>query len=70
VALWFPFARDLLWRETEVVSQATKRIWSAGLAKYTNENVAALIPKGGEYRRKLSSFGSTEKIIEKGGEIV
>ena len=48
VALWFPFARDLLWRETEVVSQATKRIWSAGLAKYTNENVAALIPKGGE----------------------
>ena len=31
-ALWFPFAQDLMRRETEAVGQATERIWSARLA--------------------------------------
>ena len=43
-----PFAPELLWREIEVIGRVTTRIRGAGLAKCPNQNLAALIPKGGE----------------------
>jgi len=45
---WSPFASELLWRETEVVGRVTARIWGTRLAKCPNQNLAALIAKGGE----------------------
>ena len=44
---WSPFAPELLWQETEVGGQVTARIWGTRLAKCP-QNLAALIPKGGE----------------------
>jgi branched-chain amino acid transport system substrate-binding protein len=60
----------LLWRDAEAIGQVTTEIWGTRLAKCQNQSLAALIPKGGEQRHRLSQSRRTERILKKGGEIV